>query len=588
MGNYRAFSFLACTAWLYNRVMKKRWFLSFSCLPLLLSISGCSFFSASSSNYEDDIAVKSAYHRLYNYNEEYSIQAKGLTTYYVNNGSLPYVDISTFISSLEGLYQTKYISYSTPSERKLVVAWRSQTTKYTLTVDDEKNTITASSMTFFDLVYSTSGTNYSFALKTIGAKTTQESPKTFDLGAYGIEIYRKKGLVLIPFCVANSLFCSSNYYNFYFNGNAYYGTYFGFAMDSSDALEDSFKNSSWYGGSIPNDIASMNAKHFLFVMDNYYGLKDYYKIDSFASYLGDEVVNRLSSTNEENARSGFYTSLFEKLDELHTSFDYYSFFCSSASLKPAYGPVRTSYLEESSKLKTAYASAYPDDEPVRFYEDTAIIVAQSPIQTGASSELHDDNGNLKEDAYKKDSFYYMKEMLSRIEKHGGIKNVLLDMSRNGGGNMGATFRMLGIMNDKDIVYGSTNRLSGSGYAITMKVDANEDGSYDDEDAYGFYNWGILTSAVTFSAANYLACNASYSGAAKIYGERSGGGACPIVGFVNADGSSFHMSGPSMLQCAEVKDDSINFKEVQSGAALDKELSPDYFYGHDDILDALFD
>lgn len=568
--------------------MKKRWFLSFSSLFALLPASGCSFFSASSSNYEDEITLISVYHPLYNYNEEYSIKASRLRTYYVDGGSLPYVDVSSFLSSLEGLYQTKYLSYSTPSERMLIASWRTQDAKYTLAFDDEKNTITANSMTFFDLVYSTSGTDYSFALKTVDTKMNQESPKTFDLRAYGIEIYRKKDLVLIPFCVANTIFCSSHYYNFYFNGSAYYGTYFGFALDSSGALQDSFLNRSWKGGSLPSDVASMNAKHFLFAMDHYYGLKDYYRIGSFAAYLGQEIVDELSSTSEEKARQGYYASLYEKLDELHTSFDYYSFFCNSTSLKPTYGPVRTAYREESAKLESSYASSYPADEPVRFHGDTAIIVAQSPIQTGASSDLHDGNGNLKEDAYTKDSFYYMKEMLSRIEKHGGVNNVLLDMSRNGGGNMGAAFRMLGLMSDKDVVYGATNQLSGSGYAITMRIDANEDGSYDDDDAYSSYRWGILTSAVTFSAANYLACNASYSGAAKIYGERSGGGACPIVGFVNADGSSFHMSGPSMLQCAEVKGQGIAFKEVQSGAPLDKELSTDYFYGHDDMLDALFD
>ena len=567
--------------------MKKRVF-SLLALPLCLSVSSCGIFLGSESDYEDDISVTSAYYPIYNYNSEYSIKATRLKTYFVNGGSLPYVDLSTFVDSLEGLYQTKYISYSTPSERKLVASWRSQDATYSLTVDDEKNIITASSTTFFNLVYSTSGTNYSFAMKTADVKTTQDSPKTFDLGAYGIEIYRKKDLVLIPFCVANTIFCSNNYYNFYFNGNAYYGTYFGFAMDDGTAIKAAFTNRGWNGGTIPSDIASMNAKQFLFIMDNYYGLKDYYGISSFSSYLGDEVVSALSSTSEEKARSGFYASLFQKLDEMHTSFDYYSFFCNSTSLKPTYGSNRTSYNEESKKLNAAYKSAYPDDEPVRYYGDTAIIVSQNPIQTGASSELHDSSGNLKDDAYTKDSFYYMKEMLSRIEKHGGIKNVLLDLSRNGGGNMGATFRILGLMSDDDIVYGSSNVLSNSGYAIKVRIDADEDDSYDDEDAYTSYNWGILTSALTFSAANYLACNASYSGAAKIYGERSGGGACPIVGFVNADGSSFHMSGPSILQNAKIEGSSIVFSEVQSGAKLDKELSTDYFYGHDDMLDALFD
>ncbi len=569
--------------------MKKQFFLSFSCLSLLFSLSGCAFLSEPSSNYEDEVTVKSVYHPLYNYNEEYSIKATSLKTYYVNDGALPYVDVSSFMTSLEGLYQTKYISYSTPSERKLVASWRTQSQTFTLTIDDEKNTITANSISFFNLLYGTSETNYSFALKTVDTKTTQESSKVFDLGAYGIEIYRKKDLVLLPFCVANTLFCSSNYHNFYFNGNAYYGTYFGFAMsESEEALKKSFSTRTWQGGSIPSDIATMNAKHFLFIMDNYYGLKDYYKIGSFSSYLGDEVVTKLSSSSEEEARSGYFTTLFEKLDELHTSYDYYSFFCNSTSLKPTYGKVRNAYIEESTKLEADYKAAYPENEPVRYYDDTAIIVAQSPIQTGASSDLHDESGNLKEDAYTKDSFYYMKEMLSRIGKHGGIKNILFDLSRNGGGNMGAAFRMLGLMGDEDLCYGATNMLSSSGYAIKMKIDANEDGDYEDDDAYSSYNWGILTSALTFSAANYIACNASYSGAAKIYGERSGGGACPIVGFVNADGSSFHMSGPSILKCAKINGNDITFKEVQSGAALDKELSTDYFYGHDDMLDALFD
>ncbi len=569
--------------------MKKQALLLCLSLPLCLSLSGCSFFSSSSSDYEDDISLKSRSLPSYNYDSEYQIKESYLKTYYVNGGSLPYVNLSDFVSSLEGLYETKYISYRTPSSRKLVASWRSQYDTYSLTVDDEKNAITVSSMTFFNLLYSTSETNYNFDLKYSDVKSVEGKEKVFDLGNYGIEIYRKKDLVLLPFCVANTLFCSNNYHNIYFNGNAYYGTYFGLGMDSTgETISKIFSTRSWGGGSIPEDIAAMNAKHFLFVMDNYYGLKDYYRIDSFASYLGEDIVSSLSSTSEETCRLALFDSLYQKLDEMHTSYDYYSLFASSSSLKPTYGPTRISYNEEYKRLNEAYSASYPEDEPVRFYDDTAVIVSQSPIQTGSSSELHDDSGNLKEDAYKKDSFYFMKEMLSRIEQHGGIKNILFDLSRNGGGNMGATFRMLGILSDDDVVYGSANMLSGGGYAISMKVDVNEQGDYDDNDAYSSYNWGILTSALTFSAANYLACNASFSGAAKIYGERSGGGACPIVGFVNADGSSFHISGPSILKNVSFSGDKVVFHEVQSGAEPDKELSAEYFYGHDDMLDALFD
>ena len=186
--------------------MKKQAFLFLSSLPLCLSLSGCSVFSDYESEYEDEVTLTEASYPLYNYNGEYAIKASSLKTYFVDGGALPYVDVSSFIDSLEGLYQTKYISYSTTSSRKLIASWRSQSATYTLTVDDEANTIKVNSATFFNLLYGTSGTNYSFAMKTVEAKLTQDSPKTFDLGSYGIEIYRKKSLVLIPFCLANTIF----------------------------------------------------------------------------------------------------------------------------------------------------------------------------------------------------------------------------------------------------------------------------------------------------------------------------------------------------------------------------------------------
>ena len=189
------------------------------------------------------------------------------------------------------------------------------------------------------------------------------------------------------------------------------------------------------------------------------------------------------------------------------------------------------------------------------------------------------------DAYQKDSFYYMKEMLSRIRAHGGVKNVLIDLSRNGGGNLGALFRILGLMSDDDVTYASRNRLDGTTAVSRMKVDADEDGDYDDADALSSYHWGLLTSKLTFSAANYWACYVKDHGIGKIFGVQSGGGACSIVGFVNADGSSFHISGPNAMMTFMGKND---FRSVAKGAVPDKEMDPGSFYGNDEMLDRLFD
>lgn len=514
------------------------------------------------------------------------MKSKSIDLYFKDGGSLAYVELSSFLKSLEGLYQTSYFSFQTMGERELDIIWRTREATYQMKVDDEANSIWVSSMDFFQLIYSTSGTNYNFALKVTDAISSPGNPVTFNLGSYGIDVYRKKDSVLLPFCVANTLFCSSHYTNLYFNGSAVYNAYFSFAMDE-EAMKDAYSTNLTFNQSIPEDVAKMNKANFLFVLDNYYGLWDGIPSDLESSHPG--LLASLGSSDEQKAFSAMSELIYQILDEMHSSYDSLSFYASAQgdySLTP--GPRRKAFNEESAELEASYKAAYPNDEPLRFEGDTAIIVSQYPIVTGSTADLKDSQGNLKEDAYTKDSFYFMKEMLSRIQRHGGVKNILLDLSRNGGGNLGAVFRMMGLMTDGQISYGNSNRMDGSSYCQIMKVDADEDGDYDDEDAYSSYQWGLLTSGTTFSAANYLACASRSLGIAKVFGENSGGGACPIYGFVNADGSSFHISGPSSMATVSFSGRKPVYKSVQNGAGVDKEVNHSDFYGHDDVLDALFD
>lgn len=553
-------------------------------------LSGCSFFSTSGSSYEDDADFTKKEFTLTNHNSEYSFSANSMTLYFKDGGDLPYVDVWTFLNSLEGLYQTRYLNLSTPSSRVCEIYWKQQTTllnttTYTLTIDDKANTITCSSMTFFDLVYSTSGTDYSYNLKTTAYEENPGGSVTFDLNAYGIEIYRKKNKVLLPFCVANAIFCSSHYFNLHYNGSKIAASYFGLAMDENAAL-DLKETNSFSGYDLPEDVALMNKANFLFTLDYFYGLTP---TKYFSTHLDEATLNALSSTSRIESFNAIGKVLYNDIDEMHTSLDSLSFYLSSEDdYALNLGENRKKYLSESSDLSSAYMVACPNDEPVRFYDDTAIIVSDYPIKTASYSSTHDANGNLLSDAYKIDSFYYMKEMMGRIEAHGGIKNILLDLSRNGGGNMGAVFRMLGFLTRGQINYGGYRVIDDYAYAMGLNIDVDEDGDYEDDDSYSSYNWGILTSNVTFSAANFLACYAKTYGLAQIFGEKSGGGACPIYGFVNADGSNFHISGPSQMVIPVLDGTSLKPILVQSGADVDKTLDTSYFYGHDDILDGLFE
>lgn len=568
--------------------MKKGKILILVAFPLCLS--GCAFLPNEGSTYEDDESFEKKVFSLINYNDDYSLSATSIPLYFKDGGQLPYVEVWSFLNSLEGLYQTRYLNLSTPSSRVSEIFWKQQTSlfstsTYTLMINDKENTIACSSMTFFDLVYSTSGTDYSYSLSTSGYSQTLGGSVTFDLGVYGIEIYRKKNEVLLPFCVANTLFCSSHYFNLHYNGSKVVASYFGLAMDENAYL-DLKESNLLSGGTIPQDVAEMNKANFLFVLDYFYGLTPN---GYFSRNLAQETVGGLSSTSEIEAFESMGKVLSQGIDEMHTSLDSLSFYASSdVKHSLSFGGNRLNYVKESAELSTAYAAAYPNDEPLRFYDDTAIIVCDYPIKTAPYSVTHDEDGSLVEDAYKLDSFYFMKEMMNRIQAHGDVKHVLLDLSRNGGGNMGAVFRMLGFLTDEDIHYGAYRSLDGFSYSMDLQVDVDEDGDYGDEDSYSSYSWGVLTSGVTFSAANFFACYAKAYGLAEVYGEKSGGGACPIYGFVNADGSNFHISGPSQMGIPNPKGSSYPFFSVQSGADVDKSLDTAYFYGCDDVLDGLFE
>lgn len=560
--------------------MKKRC-LPFALMGLSCVLSSCAFFPFYSSNYEDSAEFSSRSFRLINKNEVYPLTAKTMTLYFKDGGELPYVDVRNFLNSLEGLYQTRYFGFQTPTPRRLTVSWRDSSNTYSLTVDDQKDAIEVSSLTFFDLLHSTSGTDYSFDLKSVGYSESGGEGTVFSLGSYGIDIYRKKDLVLLPLCVANTIFCSSHYLNLYYNGSAVYSSYFNFAMDEECQKEAFLSNQNW-GKAIPEDVAKMNKANFLFILDRYYGL--WSSLPATPEFSSAQEL--LSSTNEADVFSAMDSILMDQIDEMHTSFDSLSFYApTSPGRSLTFGKNRAAFLQESKELEASYKQAYPENEPVRYAGDTAILVSPYPIQTGSLSELKDKNGNLLPDAYQKDSFYYMKEMISRIDSHGGIKNILIDLSRNGGGNLGALFRILGLMSDEDVTYASKNRLDNKTTVSRMKVDADEDGDYSDKDAVSSYNWGLLTSKLTFSAANYWACYVKDHGIGKIFGEQSGGGACSIVGFVNADGSSFHLSGPSAMMTMTGKND---FHSVAQGAVPDKEVDPSSFYGNDAMLDELFD
>lgn len=79
-------------------------------------------------------------------------------------------------------------------------------------------------------------------------------------------------------------------------------------------------------------------------------------------------------------------------------------------------------------------------------------------------------------------------------------------------------RTLGFMTDKPILNREFDILNRRGDLSKSKVDTDGDNNYDG-DAYEKYNWNLLVSLNTFSAANQLTSIVKEMGIAKLLGRK---------------------------------------------------------------------
>lgn len=154
-----------------------------------------------------------------------------------------------------------------------------------------------------------------------------------------------------------------------------------------------------------------------------------------------------------------------------------------------------------------------------------------------------------------DSAVYMELLLQKVYKiKPTTKNIILDLTFNGGGNIGALYRIMGFITNSPFKVSSIDRDTGGTSTRYIDIDSGIP-------SYAAMNWSLLTSKVTYSAANELVAIFVENNLGDIIGMQTGGGACSVTPILLPNGSFFTMS-------------SNNIGAVRTGAGT--ELSP-YVY-----------
>ena len=181
-----------------------------------------------------------------------------------------------------------------------------------------------------------------------------------------------------------------------------------------------------------------------------------------------------------------------------------------------------------------------------------------------------------------DSAVYMEMMMDQIMAEApNLENIVLDISWNTGGNVGALYRVVGFITDESFRVSHMDGDTGgsSSYYVTL----------DGIDAYDTLNWSLLVTPVSFSAANSLATMFMENDLGPIIGVQTGGGACSITPILLPNGTAFTMSSNNIgayRTGTGTTEDPYVFHNTEFGITPDYEIEIELIYDTQTLLDII--
>ena len=500
--------------------------------------------------------------------EEYIVADNpAVDVFYVDNGSVPYVDVQSFLNLIDGAIESEILEYSFPSDDVMRIEYSYTyldidgvteiTEVYYAEIDFTENTFTVNNFDFFaGYQASTEGTDFGDGLNYVDADYVEGQEVVIPLGFYNFDltIYEDgtETYYLMPLHVANRLFAGDIYYDVYYNGDKLWGvdTFIISGGDDPDLLTQ-IRTSSFNSKSIPRDMKLATYNFLAFTMDYFYGLKPDKGYETYYEYLYAYAESIIEGTDKN-----LYAKIFDLaygLDDLHTWYEFDGYW-----ENPNESTLSIDDLGANSKAYYYYLWDMQDAYTAK-YGDYTDLPQFTLINNDTIAIIHV-TGFQKDDINDLDTARDFKNVLDNLPAT--VVDVVIDLGLNGGGNVGTVFRMFGYMTEEQFYYHSQNPADGS--AATYYIES-------DYVAYDF-NWYVLTSGVTFSAANLFASMAQEIGI-PIIGQQSSGGASSIGVVMNPDGSAMFISTNNVLSIRVGNEiDGYEYISVENGVPVDYFMS----------------
>ena len=405
-----------------------------------------------------------------------------------------------------------------------------------------------------------------------------------DFGKYSIDLHDDGSNVYFPFATLADIYSDCNFHNAaYHDDLVVVSTKLDIYTINTIAPEYAAKP--YQRTDVTADMAKFRYQELCFVFDNLFGYPGRTIMEqngmaekgfdaALDAVQNGKVVKRLlQSTNNMDFAWGRMAMHYLIYDGGHTSFGALSgvpkdiqdaYVKSVLSASDQYPEASNMYKEwvkedeERSKLEKKLGDlrtqAYGDVlYKANSAKTTGVIIINSFMEMDeaawnkyyASQKTDADWQELMK-SYKKDVFIGFLYGLAQA-KADGVKNLVLDITLNGGGScdiVGADVALL--RKNRTVQFWSQDALEGNNKIATYFVDINFDGVFDEKDDTNpkfdcsGMRIGVLSSKVAFSCAHQFPTLMKDYGF-PIMGERTDGGTCCIQVMQTADGQNFVIS-----------------------------------------------
>ena len=209
-----------------------------------------------------------------------------------------------------------------------------------------------------------------------------------------------------------------------------------------------------------------------------------------------------------------------------------------------------------------------------YVDDTAVIYFRSFTDTSSERKYSFYLDPIKDEELESSNFAFFYKCFEDIKQHDEVKNVVINLSDNGGGDVAGLLAILGFLSeDGEVKFTDQDLIAGNYREEYYHVDTNLDGIADDNDGYGGqYDFYIMCSGNSYSCANALPYFAQQQGLAKIIGTAPGGGDCVVGYFIDAYGRCAYYSGPLKLGT----DGGSGFVSNEKATVSDLNMMPSIF------------